>query len=142
MANFLLNRPAAIGSAFALAAVPLQLFLSKTHSEEFGAVFLAAAGAVYVGFGLQKGNQSQMATEIVAGAGFIAAALAGLWVSAWIIPIALASHGIWDYAHHQNSKLAFKSWSFVAVPAWWPPLCAVADWLIAASLAVIWSLRT
>jgi hypothetical protein len=58
MANFLLNRPAAIGGAFALAAVPLRLFLSKTHSEEFCAVFLAAAGADYVGFGLQKGNHS------------------------------------------------------------------------------------
>jgi 4-amino-4-deoxy-L-arabinose transferase-like glycosyltransferase len=121
MANFRLNRPAAIGAVLALAAVPLPLYLSKTHSEEFAAVFLAAACAVYIGFGLQKGNQSQMATEILAGAGFFAAALAGLWVSAWIVPIALAAHGIWDYAHHQNSKLTFKScksWRFVAVPAW------------------------
>jgi hypothetical protein len=141
MANFLLNRPAAIGAALALVAVPLPLFLPKTHSEEFAAVFLAAAGAVYIGFGLQKGNQSQMATEILVGVGFIAAALAGLWVSAWIIPIALAAHGVWDYAHHQNSKLKFKSWRFVAVPVWWPPFCAAADWLMAAYLSVIWSLR-
>jgi hypothetical protein len=141
MASFLSRPAAAIGALLALAAVPLPLYLSKTHSEEFAAVFLAAAGAVYIGFGLQKGNQSQTATEIVAGAGFFAAALAGLWVSAWTIPIGLAAHGVWDYAHHQNSKLTFKSWRFVAVPVWWPPFCAAADWLMAAYLAVIWSMR-
>jgi hypothetical protein len=142
MANFLMRPAVAIGATLALASAPLQLYLSKTRSEEFAAVFLAAAAALYIGFGLQKGNQSQMGVEILAGAGFFAAALAGLWVSAWIVPVALVAHGIWDYAHRQDSKLTFKSWRFVAVPAYWPALCAAADWLIAAYLAVIWSLRT
>jgi hypothetical protein len=91
--------------------------------------------------GCKKGNQTQMAAETLVGSGFVGASLAGLWVSAWTIPIALAAHGVWDYAHHQNSKLIFKSWRLVAVPVWWPPFCAAADWLMAAYLAVIWSLR-
>ena len=105
-------------------------------------MLLAGVGAVYIGFGLQKGNQSQIATEILVAIGFFAAALGGLWVSAWFVPFGWAAHGVWDYAHHQGSKLASKSWKFVAIPVWYPPFCAAADWLVAASLAVIWSLRT
>jgi hypothetical protein len=63
-------------------------------------------------------------------------------VSAWVVPIAYIAHGIWDYAHHEGSKFASRSWKFVVVPAWYPPFCALYDWVAAATLAVIWSLRT
>jgi chromate transport protein ChrA len=141
MANFLVRPAAAIGAMLAIATIPLHLYLSKPHSEQFSAVLLAGVGAVCVGFGLQKGNRSQMATEILVATGFFAALLAGLWVSAWIVPFGWAVHGIWDYAHHQDSKPTPKSWKFVAIPPWYPPFCAVADWAVAPSLAVIWSLR-
>ncbi|HWX13345.1 MAG TPA: hypothetical protein VNY06_00455, partial [Methylocella sp.] len=81
MANFLARPAAAIGAMLAFATVPLHLYLSKAHSEQFAAMLLAGVGAVYIGFGLQKGNQSQIATEILVAIDFFAAALGGLWVS-------------------------------------------------------------
>ena len=125
MTNFLVGPPAASGAVLAIATVPLHLILSKPHSKQFAAVI----GAIYVGLGLQKGNRPQIATEISAAAGFIAAALAALWVSAWIAPVAYAVHGIWDYAHHEDARIAPRPWKLVAIPV---SFCAVYDWLAAA----------
>jgi hypothetical protein len=72
-------------------------------------------GAIYAGFGLQKGNSSQIAAEVAAATGLFVGSLAALWVSAWVVPIAYIAHGIWDYAHHEGSKFASRSWKFVVV---------------------------
>ena len=142
MANFFTRPPAAIGAMLAIATVPLHMFLSKLHSQQFAALLLAVMGAIYAGFALQKGNLSQIATEVAAATGFFVGALAALWVNPWVVTFAYIAHGIWDYAHHEGSKLAPGSWKFVVIPAWYPPWCAAYDWLAAATLAVIWSLRS
>jgi hypothetical protein len=139
--SFARSPAAAIGALLAMATIPLHLLLSKTQSEQFAAVLIAVAGAIYIGFSLQKGNLAQIATELTVATGFIAAALAGLWVTPWILPVAWAAHGIWDYAHHQGSKLASVPSRLAAIPLWYPPLCAVLDWVVAASLVAMWSLR-
>lgn len=130
----LARSPAAIGAALAVATIPFHLLLSKTQSEQFAAMILAVIGAIYVGFGLQTGNRAQIAMELTAAFGFLGAALAGLWITPWIVPAAYVMHGFWDYAHHKSSRL-------VSIPLWYPPFCAVYDWVAAASLAVLWSLR-
>jgi len=142
VANFFTGRPAAIGAVLAIATFPLHLSLTKLQSEQFAAVILAMMGAIYAGFGLQKGNLSQIVAEVAAAIACFVGSLAALWVSAWVVPIAYIAHGIWDYAHHEGSKLALRSWRFVVIPAWYPPLCAAADWAWAAFLVALWSLRT
>jgi hypothetical protein len=139
--SFARSPAAAIGALLAVATIPLNLILSKAQSEQFAAVILAVMGAIYVGFGLQKGDRAQIATELTVATGFITAALAALWVTPWIVPIAYVAHGIWDYAHHQGSKLASIPLELVAIPLWYPLFCAVYDWVAAASLAVMWGLR-
>lgn len=141
MADFVAGRPAAIGAILAIATIPLHLFLSKTHSEQFAAVLLAMMGAIYAGFGLQEGSLFQILAEVAAAIGFFIGSLAALWASAGVVPFAYTAHGIWDYAHHERSKFALQSWRFTVVPRWYPPFCALYDWLAAASLAVIWGLR-
>jgi hypothetical protein len=59
-------------------------------------------------------------TEWTVALGFFGAAMVGLWVTPWIVPAAYVVHGFWDYAHHQNSRLA-------PIPSWHPPFCAVLD---------------
>ncbi|MGH6834228.1 MAG: DUF6010 family protein [Methylocella sp.] len=125
--SFSRSPAAAIGALLAVATMPLKLLLSKTQSEQFAAVLLAVMGAIYIGFSLQKGNRAQIATELTVATGFFVAALAGLWVIPWILPVAWAAHGIWDYAHHRGSKLASIPSRLVAIPLWYPPFCAVAD---------------
>ncbi len=140
--NSFARSPAApIGALLGAATIPLNLLLSKTQSEQFSAVLLAVTGAIYLGFSLQTGTRSQIATELTVALGFFGAALVGLWVTPWIVPVAYAAHGIWDYEHHQGSKPASIPLKLVAIPLWYPPFCAFADWVAAASLAVMWSLR-
>ena len=129
-----------IGAQLAVATIPLHLLLTKTQSEQFAAVLLAVIGAIYIGFGQQQGSRRQIATELTAAIVFIAAALAAIWSTPWIIPFAYVVHGIWNYAHLQGLKLASLYSKFV-IPAWYPPFCAVYDWVAVVSLAVIWSLR-
>jgi hypothetical protein len=133
--------PASIGAQLAVATIPLHLLLTKTQSEQFAAVLLAVIGAIYIGFGLQLGSRHQIVTELTGATIFIAVALAAIWSTPWIIPFAYVVHGVWDYAHHQGLKLASLHSKFVSIPAWYPPFCAVYDWVAAVSLVVIWSLR-
>jgi hypothetical protein len=142
MTNSFARPPAAaIGALLAVATIPLNLLLLKAPSEQFAAMILAVMGAMYIGFGLQKGNRTQIATEVTVATGFFTAALAALWITPWIVPVAYVAHGIWDYAHHQGSKLASVPVKLVAIPLWYPSFCALYDWVAAASLAVIWDLR-
>jgi hypothetical protein len=139
--SFARSPAAAIDALLAAATIPLNLLLSQTQSEQFAAVLLAVIGAIYIGFSLQKGTRAQFATELIVATGFFAAALAGLWVTPWIVPVAWAAHGIWDHAHHQGSRLASRPSRLVAIPLWYLPFCAVADWVAAASLATMSGLR-
>jgi hypothetical protein len=74
-------------------------------------------------------GQHQIATELTVGTGFFTAALVALLVTPWIVPVAYVAHGVWDYAHHQGSKLSSVPPRLVAIPLWYPSFCAVYDWV-------------
>lgn len=125
-------RPGLIGGGLALASLPLHMALSHALSVELAAVLVAAIGAIYVGFALQRGTMRQMIVELTVATGFIAAAMAGLWLSAWVLPAAYAAHGLWDTLHHREHD------ALATIPRWYPPFCAVFDGVFAAGLAAIW----
>jgi hypothetical protein len=106
MANLLTWLPATIGAVLAIATIPLHLLVSKTQSEQFAALLLAAIGAIYVEFGQQTGSRAQIVMELTVARGFLSAAVAGLWVTPWIVPAAYSILGILDYAHHNGARLA------------------------------------
>lgn len=126
------QRPARIGASLAFASLPAHFTLSRATSHELAAVVLVLVAGIYVGFALQDGRTKSLAIEGSIALGFVAAALAGLWVSAWIIPVAYVVHGLWDVAHHRHVT--------TAMPAWYVPFCAVFDWVFAAGLAATWVL--
>lgn len=125
--------PARIGGLFALATLPVHLLLTQAASHHLAAVVLGVVAGIYVGFALQDGRLRVLALEASVAMLFVAAALAGLWTSAWLIPAAYVAHGLWDMAHHRHVS--------TAMPAWYVPLCAVYDWIFAAGLTAIWLLR-
>ena len=131
--SILAARPATIGAVLALSSLPAHLLLPVSASHEAAAVVLTLVAGIYVGFALQDGRAGAIITEGVVASGFIAAALAGLWVSVWAIPAAYVLHGLWDVAHHRTVT--------TAMPGWYVPFCAVFDWVFAAGLAAIWILR-
>jgi len=44
---------------------------------------------------------------------------------------ALALHGLWDLLHHRLID--------TEIPRWYIPFCAIVDWVMAASLFIIWN---
>lgn len=124
----------AIGALLSLGSLPLHLILPHAQSVQFASVLIAVIGAIYIGFALQTGSIRQIVIEACVASGFFAAALIGLWLNQWAVPIAYFLHGVWDLAHHKRTKL-------VAVPIWYPPFCAAYDWLFAGGIAAIWFAR-
>ena len=123
-------RAAAVGGALALATLPLHAVVSHAMSVMLAALMLAAIGAIYIGFALRDGRMRAMLTEGAVGGLFVVAAGVGLSVSAWVIPVAYAAHGVWDAAHHRHVD--------TAMPRWYIPFCAIYDWVFAAGLALLW----
>ncbi|MDO8422507.1 MAG: hypothetical protein Q7S99_10140 [Parvibaculum sp.] len=130
----LFNSAGLIGAVLGLASLPIHLLISHEQSVQLAGVVIAVIGAIYVGFALQLGSIRQISVEIGAACLFLGAALIGIWGNPWVIPVAYAAHGMWDFAHHEHSK-------FTKIPHWYPPFCAVVDWVIATGLTAIWMIR-
>jgi hypothetical protein len=108
------------------ATSPLAFFwLDAATVYAFGLAFIAA---VYIGFAVADGRRHVLAVEVVVAAVFVVIAAAGVTGSLWLIVAGLAGHGLKDLWQHRTG--------FVAGTRWWPPFCAVVDWVVAALIAV------
>jgi hypothetical protein len=126
--------PSMIGIGLSLATLPLHLLIDHRYSVELAAVMVAVIGAIYVGFAIQAGSVRQIAVESIVATLFMAAGLAGLWLSPWAVPAAYVLHGVWDWLHHGLGH----DGALVAPRGWYPPFCAAYDWVFALGLAAIW----
>jgi hypothetical protein len=82
----------------------------------------------YVLFAVMGASTNALVLESLAGAVFVAAAVAGFRWSLWIVVVALAAHGIFDITH--GRVIANPG-----VPNWWPAFCLTYDVTAAAYLA-------
>jgi hypothetical protein len=92
------------------------------------ALELALIAAVYIGFSVADGRRKVIVVECVVASAFVIIAAAAITGPAWLIVIGLAGHGLKDLWQHHTR--------FVVNTRWWPPFCAVVDWVAAAILAV------
>ena len=92
------------------------------------AVGLAAAALIYVGFAARGAAAGWLTLELAGLAAFTLAAFAGVKFSPWILAAGWAAHAAWDVLLHQPSGAGF-------VPAWYPPVCAGFDLLLAGYVA-------
>jgi hypothetical protein len=92
------------------------------------ALYITFIAAIYIGFAVADGRPKVIALEsAVAGAFFILASI-GVTASAWLLVAGYAAHGLKDFWQHRTR--------FVSGTRWWPPFCAVVDFLVASILAV------
>ena len=133
LAADLTRHPAMAGAVLSLLSLPVHLLLTDAVSIQFAAIILGLVAGIYAGFALQDGRAQILAIEGLAALAFLAFALAGLVWSPWFIPAAYGLHGVWDLLHHR--KITTR------LPSWYPPMCAVYDWVFAAGLCVFWIVR-
>lgn len=92
------------------------------------ALAITAIAAIYVGFAVADGRPRVIAVETIVAGVFVLVAAAAVTGWAWFLVIGYAGHGCKDLWQHRNH--------FVANTRWWPPFCAVADWIAAAIIAI------
>ncbi len=91
-------------------------------------MLVGALGGVYLGGALRGANKSEIAVSAVAAVICVVLGAAGLIGPAWIIPAAFILHGVWDWIHHAMERRT--------VGGWWPPFCALFDFIFGAYLFV------
>jgi len=86
--------------------------------------------ASYYGlFAVMGGSTRALLAESVGIAAFLIVAMIGFRKSLWLIVVALAAHGVFDFVHANVI-------TDPGVPSWWPPFCLAYDVVTAAYLAV------
>lgn len=108
------------------------LFFPLDWSVSIAALTLVFIAGIYVGFAIMNGRESAFTTEASVAVTFSLLGLGGLLFSAWIIPIGLIGHAIWDMLHHRKSHLLAE------VPTWYVPFCIVVDVVLALVLVMSW----
>lgn len=130
--NLFSRFPLHAGLIFGVFPLPLHLFLPLHMSHQLAALSVVVIAGIYVGFAFKDGRASVLRIELLGAAGFMAAAWLGLNGMPMAIVVALALHGLWDLLHHSPIK--------TEIPDWYIGFCITTDWLMAAGLAVIWTL--
>jgi hypothetical protein len=84
--------------------------------------------SIYALFAVMGASTHALVLESLVGLVFLAIAIAGFRSSLWLVVVALAAHGIFDFAHGRVI-------SNPGVPLWWPAFCLAYDLTAAAYLA-------
>jgi hypothetical protein len=125
--------PFLIGITLALAVGAFARCIGLDRDRSFYPTVMIVIASLYVLFAtIGGGSPSVLLAEIAIGAGFIALTVAGFKRSLWLVVVALAGHGIFDFFHPH----AFHN---PGVPVWWPDFCMAYD--VAAAVFLGWQLR-
>jgi hypothetical protein len=92
------------------------------------ALGLVLIAGIYIGFAVADGRPKVIVAESTVASVFVVVAAVAVTGSEWLIVAGLFGHGLKDLWQHRNQ--------FVANMRWWPPFCAVVDWIAAAGVAL------
>ncbi len=120
--------PYTVGIVLAIAVAVFAHVARLDRDRAFYPTVTIVVASYYVLFAVMAGSLQAVMLESVMMALFAVAAVVGFRSSAWIIVLALASHGVFDAFH--GHLIANPG-----VPAWWPAWCLAYDVGAAAGLA-------
>ena len=92
------------------------------------ALGLVLIAGIYIGFAVADGRPKVIAAESTVASVFVVVAAVAITESEWLIVAGLFGHGLKDLWQHRTT--------FVSTTRWWPPFCAVVDFVAAAGVAL------
>jgi hypothetical protein len=122
-----------VGVLLALSVGFFATAVGLDRDRAFYPVVTIVVASYYALFAAMGASTHALVFECVAGAVFVAAAVAGFRWSLWVAALALAAHGIFDFTHAAVI-------SNPGVPNWWPEFCAAYD--VTAALFLGWLLKS
>jgi hypothetical protein len=117
-----------IGAFLALGVGLLATASGMDRDRAFYPTVTIVIASYYALFAVMGASTHTLVLESLAGAVFLAVAVAGFRWSLWAVVAALVAHGILDLTHGR----------FIAnpgVPGWWPAFCSAFDVMAAMYLA-------
>jgi len=90
---------------------------------------LIAIASYYVLFAVMGASRRTLILEIVVASGFLLVGTLGFKRNLWLVVIALAGHGVFDFV---RPGFIFNP----GVPSWWPGFCLIFDVVIGGLLAL------
>ncbi len=125
--------PFLIGVLLAASVGLFATVVGLDRDRAFYPTVMIVIALLYALFAVMGGSTQALVAESLAGAVFIAAAVAGFKRSLWLVAAALAAHGVFDFVH---ASLIPNP----GVPPWWPGFCLGYDVMAGAWLA--WLIRS
>jgi len=118
-----------IGLILALAVAGSAALVGFDRERCFYPTILIVIASYYVLFAVMGASGRTLGIEIVVAAVFLLAAVLGFKKNPWVVAVAIAAHGVFDWVRPgfiQNP----------GVPLWWPGFCMAFDVIFGAWLAV------
>jgi hypothetical protein len=119
-----------IGLFLAVAVCGAAKLAGFDRERVFYPTMLIVIATYYVLFAVMGGSVRALLLESLVAAAFLGAAVAGFKSNLWIVVVALAGHGIFDFTHHH----VFEN---DGVPPGWPAFCLVFDLVAAVFLGAL-----
>ena len=123
----------AVGALLALAVGLFATAVGLDRDRSFYPTVMIVIASLYALFAVMGASTNALVLESVAGVAFVAAAVVGFRSSLWVVVLALAAHGVFEFVH---SRVI----SNPGVPPWWPAFCLAYDVTAAPYLA--WLITT
>jgi len=117
-----------IGAVLALSVGLSATFFGLDRDRAFYPTVMIVIASYYALFAVMGGSVHVLMVESIVVVVFFGASIAGFKTSLWLVVVALAAHGLFDFIH---SQLIVNP----GVPAWWPQFCLSYDVVAAAYLA-------
>src|SRR5215475_4130003 len=118
----------AVGIVLALMIGGAATFIDLDRDRALYPIMMIVIASYYALFAVMGGSIQVLIVESAVAAAFLGMALAGFKSTLWLVVIALAAHGIFDFMHGHL-------YPNPGVPVWWPAFCLAYDVTAAAYLA-------
>jgi len=118
-----------IGLLLSLTVAGLAAMIGFDRERVFYPTVLIAIASYYVLFAVMGASRRTLILEIVVASGFLLVGTLGFKRNLWLVVIALAGHGVFDFVRP----------GFIdnpGVPSWWPGFCLIFDVVIGGLLAL------
>jgi hypothetical protein len=120
--------PLVVGLTLALAVGLFATVVGLDRDRAFYPTVTIVVAYLYALFAVMGSSTHALVLELLAGTVFLAGAVLGFRFSLWIAAVALAAHGMFDFAH---ASIIHNP----GVPSWWPQFCGAYDVTAAGYLA-------
>ena len=121
-----------VGALLAITVGLMATAVGLDRDRAFYPTVTIVIASFYALFAVMGASTHALLLESLVGAVFLAMAVLGFKSSLWVVVVALAGHGVLDFAHDRVI-------SNPGVPLWWPAFCLAYDLTAAAYLA--WLLK-